>query len=253
MALACVLNGGSKAGVACFHADHAKGLSPIGDLRPIKLSQSTPPSGPPDTSSQIQFNPSSSAVFATIKGDAGSKPPQNGFIYAWPVQNGQISTQPVVSVPAPIVMDFSIDFLGSDSSALIADPSFGASIVSISPSFEVSERVHVVIPNQGAACWGVYAPRFNSAYVIDAGHPNITIVDPASGAKKGAIQLSDVTGGFDTAIDRTWMYVLSGSGTIAVVDLAGSNSGKVPRQVQNFDLSSVGSPTEFQGMAVYPS
>ena len=82
--IACVVNGGAKSGVSCFKTDHAQGLASIGKLRPFPqgLHQSTPPTGPPLTTSDIDFNPSSTALFVTIKGDAMAIPPKPGYIYA---------------------------------------------------------------------------------------------------------------------------------------------------------------------------
>jgi len=254
---ACVLNGGAESGVACFHADHAKGLTPLGGLRPfpVSLNQTTPPTGPPMTASDIVFNPSSTALFATIKGDAMATPPKSGYIYAWPVHDGEVATEPVTNSLAALKMDFSIDFLGRDTSALITDPSFGASIVEVAyPSLEITELHHIVVPNQIAACWGAYAPRFDAAYIIDAGNTNITVVDPESGVMKGVIKLEmSAKGGFDTNIDRTWMYVLTGDSSVVVVDLEGSNPGKVAAQVQKYDLASEGVKGHWEGMAIYPS
>ena len=228
----------------------------IGGLRPISqgLHQTNPPTGPFLSASDIVFNPSSSAIFATIKGSPATTPPTPGYIYAWSVEHGRVSQTPVITSIPDIIADFSLDFLGSDSSALLTDPSFGAAILNISPSLQVTEKAHTVIPLQGAACWGAYSPRFNSAYVIDAGKSNITIIDPASGAIKGAIQYTvSRGGGFDNAIDRSYMYVLSGVSTIVVVDLQGSNSGRIPQQRQSFDITALGNAKNWQGMAIYPS
>ena len=255
--IACVVNGGAKAGVSCFQTDHAKGLTPIGKLRPFPqgLHQSTPPMGPPLTTSDIEFNPSSTALFVTIKGDAMAIPPKPGYIYVWPVHAGAVSMKPVISSPPTHRMDFSIDFLGCDTSALITDPAFGASIVSIDyPSLKITEKHHIVVPSEKAACWGAYAPRFDSAYIIDSGHTNISVVDPASGATKGVIQFeSKAKGGYDTAIDRTWMYVLAGDSSVVVIDLAGSNHGKESVQKQHYSLEKEGVVGHWQGMAIYPS
>lgn len=253
---ACVLNGGANGGVTCFSVDHAKGLTPLGGLRPLPaLHQTTPPLGPSLTTSDIVFNPSSSALFVTLKGDAGATPPKSGYIYAWPVQNGQVATTPVVNNLNTILMDFSINFLGSDNSAMITDPSFGASLVDVAyPSLKITEVHHVVVPFQGAACWGAYAARFNSAYIIDAGNPNITYIDPSTGATKGVIKYDpSARGGFDTAIDRTYMYILTGDSSVVVISLEGSNSGKTPTQVQKYSLTSKGVAGHWQGMAIYPS
>ncbi len=182
-------------------------------------------------------------------------PPKSGYIYAWPVHDGQVATEPVTNSLAALRMDFSIDFLGRDTSALITDPSFGASIVEIAyPSLGITELHHIVVPNQIAACWGAYAPRFDAVYIIDAGHANITIVDPRSGAMKGVIDYeAGAKGGLDTAIDRTWMYVLTGDSSVVVLDLEGSGYGKGARQVQKYDLAAEGVKGHWQGMAVYPS
>ncbi len=137
---------------------------------------------------------------------------------------------------------------------MLTDPAFGASILSISADFDITEKAHIPIPFQGADCWGAYAPRFNSAYVIDAGNPNITVVDPASGAVKGTIAYdASAKGGFDTAVDRSYMYVLAGGDYVVVLDLEGSHEGVVARQVQQFDLAGLGPRRQWQGMAVYPS
>lgn len=163
--------------------------------------------------------------------------------------------KPVISSPPQLLMDFSIDFLGRDDSALITDPAFGASIVSIAyPSLTVTEKHHIVVPGQGAACWGAYAPRFDSAYIIDGDHTNITVVDPASGATKGVINYeAQAKGGFDTAIDRTSMYVLTGDSSVVVIDLAGSKYKNESMQKQHYSLAKEGVAGHWQGMAIYPS
>ena len=256
---ACVLNGGAKGGVACFHADHSQGLTPLGGLRPLPgLHQTTPPS-PDFSTSDIVFNPSSTALFAMIKGDAtGSPPKKPGYIYAWPVQNGRVAATAVVNSIEAIKVQFSMDFLGCDDRALVTDASYGASIVEIAyPSLTISEKHHIVVPYQGAACWGAYAERFNAAYIIDSARPNITVVDPESGAQKAVITYDmSEKGGFDTAIDRTYMYVLTGDSShasVVVIDLEGSNHGEVSSQVQKYSLAAEGVPTHWQGMAIYPS
>ena len=162
--------------------------------------------------------------------------------------------KPVIPSPPTHPMDFSIDFLGCDTNALITGPAFGASIVSIEyPSLKITEKHHIVVPSENAACWGAYAPRFDSAYIIDSGDTNISVVDPASGATKGVVQYeSKAKGGFDTAIDRTWMYVLTGDSSVVVIDLAGSNHGKESVQKQHSPLAKEGVAGHWQGMAIYP-
>lgn len=200
------------------------------------------------------FNPSSNALFVTIKGNPTTSPATPGYIYAWSVRNGRVSQNPVITSIPDLIVDFSLNFLGSDNSALLTDPSFGASILNIPSSLQVTEKAHTAIPLQGAACWGVYSSRFNSAYVIDAGRPNITVLDPASGTIRGTIHYNTSRGGgFDAATNGRYLYVLTGVPTIIVIDLTGSNSGKTPHEVQSFDITALGKIKNWQGMATYPS
>lgn len=245
----CVLNGGAKAGVSCFSTDHAKGLTPLGRLRSILLNQSTPPVGPPNTVSDLVFNPSQTALIATVKGD-GTDP---GYIYAYPVYGGSISTTPTVSRPSQLLIDFSLSFI-DDSKAVITDPSYGASLVDISWDFKFTVQTKIVIPGEGAICWSVYSPRFNTVYIIDAGTTNITLVDPQSGAKKGTVVLDAAhNGAFDSQIDREFLYMLRGTPAVSVLSNDGLTHGVLPTEVQTLDLSALGSRQGWQGMAIYPS
>lgn len=200
--------------------------------------------------SDIVFNPSQTALIATVKGN-GTAP---GFIYTWPVLNGAISQTPVISRPVSMLVDFSISFLGSDSRVLMSDPAYGAAILNVSPSFKFNVATHIAIPGQTAVCWSVYSLRFNTVFAMDAGNANITMVNPATGALTGSIFGSASDGGsFDSKMDREYLYVLRKSPSISVINSLGANSGKVPKQVQDFDISSVGSRQGFTGMATYPS
>jgi hypothetical protein len=247
--IACVLNGGAKAGVSCFSTDHAKGLTPLGSLRPLALNQTTPPVGPPGTASDLVFNPSHTALIATVKGN-GVDP---GYVYAYPVNHdGSISTHPVVSRPSELLLDFSVSFI-DDTHAVISDPAYGAALVDVSWDFKFSVQTKIVIPGEGASCWSVYAPRFDTVFVIDAGHPNITLVNPASGAKKVQVVMDAANmGGFDSQIDREYLYVLRGTPAISVLHTDSPNQGVIPKEVQTFDLSAYGPRMGFQGMAIYP-
>ena len=252
--LACVVNGGAKNGVACFSVSDQWGLHPIGNLHPLKdLHTTTPPVGFPDTAADIQFNPSSTAVFVTIKGNPGP-PAVPGFIYAFPVDRwGQLSQEPVISSPPQFTVDFTINFLSSDSCALLTDPSFGASIIAISPDYKVSERIHIAIPGQGANCWATYSPWYDAAYTSDAAKPNITVINPQNGDIKATIQFeAGGKGGFDSAINGQWLYVLAGDSSIVVLDLQ-KNQASGSQQVQHFELAGLGPATDWTGMAAYPA
>ena len=246
--IACVLNGGAKAGVACFDVSYFSGLKLRGSFYPLAgIKQKTPPTGPPGTGSEIAFNSDGTALLVTVKGS----PPTPGYIYVFPVgSNGHVDATPVVSQISDLILDFSINFLGSSTLAMITDPTFGASFVSIGSDLKVTETKHIVIPNQGAACWGVYSRRYDAAYVVDAGRPNITLLDPASGATKGVIEYDPAAkGGFDTTLNREWLYFLTGDSSVVVVHLDGSGG----QQVQKYPLAEYGPVNHWQGMAAWPA
>lgn len=72
---ACVLNGGAVAGVTCFDVDATSGLSVSGSLRQLGrnvINETTPPTGPPGSAAQVFFDPESTGVFVTVKGNAVS-------------------------------------------------------------------------------------------------------------------------------------------------------------------------------------
>jgi hypothetical protein len=163
----------------------------------------------------------------------------------------EVSTVATISQPSGVVLDFSLTFLGTDNSILVTDAAGEAYILSVSSSLQVAVKDNVVLPtNEGLACWGVYVPGLNNAYVITASTTSISIVNPSTGAVSGNITLpaSDV-GVFDSAADRTYLYSLTNIASIAVVDLGASP----PKLIQNLDLSSIGARKGWQGIAVYSS
>jgi hypothetical protein len=251
LATACVMNGGAVAGVTCFATDHVKGLTLLDKVtRPIALGQTTPPFGPTGTTSDLFFNPSCTALFATVKGN----PPGLGTFYIWPVDDGKVSATAKTQQISDMLVIFGSAFEGSDSELLVTDAAYGASILHVTPSFELIETAHTVIPGQVAICWGTYSSRFDSAYIFDVGNTNITVLDPVTGAVKDKI-IMDLTalGAFDNAIDRTWLYVLGGDASVEVIDLSGETHGVTPHQVQKLDLSGIGSRKGWQGFTIYPS
>ena len=247
-----MLNSGAINGVACFSVDHATGLTPL-DTKPRSLSpainQSTPPVNLNYTGSDIFFNPSQTALFATTKGDFGTST-KAGSIFAWPVIDRKVSTTPVVSVIPELIINWGSVFTNDDT-LFITEPITGAAQVKIGADFRATETIHIPFANTTAICWSVWSPRFNAVYLVDGANPSIVPVDPITGAKRPEIRLDTATiGALDSAIDRTSLYVQTASGDLAVIDLEGSNSGKVPRQIQSLHLSD---QNTLMGVATYPS
>ncbi|KAM3555648.1 hypothetical protein ARSEF4850_005889 [Beauveria asiatica] len=249
--IACVANTGRKAGVQCFKTLDQH-LEPFGDYMPLPVNQTSPPIGVPNTVSNVVFNPSQTALFVTVKGNGESGLTGRGHIYAYKVLNGQINSQPVISRPPGLMLDFSLSFF-SDSAAVVTDPAYGASYISIARDLSVTVSNQITIPDQGATCWSVFAPEFDTVYLSDGASPNITALDPVSGKTKFVIPGdSQSTGSFDSAVDRSSLYVLQGSAAVSVFDLRGSKSGdRTPRLFQYLDLTSLGVRSGWIGMGIY--
>ncbi|KGQ04631.1 hypothetical protein BBAD15_g10122 [Beauveria bassiana D1-5] len=249
--IACVANTGRNAGVQCFKTLDQH-LEPFDDYMLLPVNQTSPPIGVPNTVSNVVFNPSQTALFVTVKGNGETGSTGRGYIYAYQVLNGQINSQPVISRPPGLMLDFSLSFL-SDSAAVVTDPAYGASYISIASNLSVTVSNQITIPGQGATCWSVFAPEFDTVYLSDGASPNITALDPMSGKTKFVIPGdSQSTGSFDSAVDRSSLYVLQGSAAVSVFDLKGSKSGDdTPSLFQYLDLSFLGVRSGWIGMGIY--
>ena len=263
--LACVANAGAVAGVTCFSVDSVKGLTALGPTRFVPQTEdtdpTTPPVGPLVLISDIVFNPSSTALLITVRSN-GAQP---GLIYAWPVVDGQVSTNAVVSSFADLALIFSLNFLSSDTRVVATNPhlnSPGAAYLDISyPSLEITVERIVTIPDQKASCWVVLVPQYDDVIVVDALQPNITIVSPETGAVKGVFHFdAPPPGAADSKLDRSWFYTLTDSATapqVLVFDTTPLGSGGLPQLVQSYDIASALGPIpagagDF-GLAIYPS
>lgn len=222
------------------------------------LNQTTPPAVASSfTAQHVFFNPSSTALFAIVFGSNNTHPAIPGTFFAWPVIDGKVSTTPVISVIPNLRQLFSGQFVNDDT-MIVTETTFGTALLHVSPSLKITEKQTTVIPNQLAACWTSYSPRFDSVYVSDALTTNVTIIDPKNGAIKTQVPLDTSLGGaVDSAVERRWLYVLTGgpgiAANVAVIDLEGSNSGRAPVPVQNFRIGDSHLSADFIGMAVYPS
>lgn len=252
----CVLNGGAIAGVACFSVDAEDGLSPTGPLRTLPgdiLNAMTPPSGPPDSAAQVLFDPNSTALLATIKGNAGSVPPKLGSFAVWPVEAGMVSHgDPVVTQISDVFMNFGFSFV-DERKIFLGDPSFGAAILTFQDNLTVVEVEHVVIPGQQAVCWTQYWQPTETLYAIDAASHDLHTLSAVSGDLESPINVSgldgttNITGLFDSAISNGFMYSLTAENGISVINLAEKTS------TQYFDLETFGQRQYYTGMATWTS
>ncbi|KAK5110383.1 hypothetical protein LTR62_006091 [Meristemomyces frigidus] len=241
---ACVLNGGAKAGVMCYHVDRQLGLIPTGSFIQFSKSisnETTPPTGPPESSSQIFFNPTSTVLLVDQK---GSKP-GSGHIVTYPIVNGAVTAAEQIDNQFPnIALPFAAVFL-DDTRAFIVDPSCGASIFTVPASGHLVQDTHVTIPTQLAVCWANYDARLNTAYAIDVAQALLFTFDATTGALTGSFGPDAIYGGlFDSVISNGLMYSLTATDGVVVLDLASKGTR------QYFDLTGFGVRQFWTGMAV---
>ncbi|KAL9137106.1 MAG: hypothetical protein Q9175_001675 [Cornicularia normoerica] len=280
---ACVLNAGSVAGVTCYSVDRQKGLTALGGLRLIPQTQllDTSPSlpGPLFIAQDITFNPSSTALFISVRSN-GKNP---GLIYAFPVVENTNQTYPhphrqaekvvsttsvLSSFPNQPIM-FSLNFLdNNDHHLLVTSPHLnnpGAAFLTVSyPSLAITLAKTITIPDQAAVCWAAYAPRFDAVFIIDSGLPNITVVNPETGDVEGVVRLgppntnyngTDMAGGLDSIVAGNYLYELTLSDQIdPQVDVFKIGGPGFLTLVQSFHIfEAIGRIPAWMGMAVWPA
>ncbi|KAG7428370.1 hypothetical protein NW761_006625 [Fusarium oxysporum] len=241
--LACVANTGTKPGVQCFTVSDCEGLKPQGNLRPLPVfHQTSPPTGPPNTVSNILFNPSETALFVTIKGNGM----ESGFVYAYKVENGYVSEEAVKSQPNNLPVAFGMSFI-SDASAVVSTPAYGAAFVSIADDLTVLTKTNITVPKQMATCWTATSAGSSSVYLLDAAVPDVTTLNTETMAIGRTLPgYAAGKGNFDAIISGSKLYALQAAPAIAVFDLRHNSYG--PKVI---DLSGLGNRASWTGMAVY--
>lgn len=255
--LVCVLNGGTRGGVTCFSVDPTRGLTAI-DQAPRSISsalnQTNPPVGPFLTASDIGFNPSSSALFATVKGSPVTHPVSIGSLFVWPVIDGNVSTDAVITRNSSLILDFSITFTSSDFDLLLTDPAIGADFLGVPSDLMVDINQPINITYQKATCWSTYDPVSSVVYTTDAAQTNITIISAVDGSIVDTVNFDPSTiGGLDSAIGGSNLFVLTQNGNVVSVNISGVLFGKKARPIMVFDpLPQVNlSTVSLNGMGVW--
>ncbi|KAI1035415.1 hypothetical protein LB504_005893 [Fusarium proliferatum] len=241
--LACVANTGTKPGVQCFTVSDCDGLKPQGSLKPLPVfGQTSPPTGPPNTVSNILFNPSETALFVTIKGNGM----ENGFVYAYKVEDGRVSEEAIKSQPNNLPVAFGMSFI-SDASAVVSTPAYGAAFVSITNDLTVLTKTNITVPKQMATCWTATSAGSRSVYLLDAAVPDVTALNTKNMAIGRTLHgYTAGKGNFDAIISGSKLYILQAAPAIAVFDLKHNSYGP-----EVIDLSGLGNRAPWTGMAVY--
>ncbi|KAK9367938.1 hypothetical protein V1509DRAFT_624856 [Lipomyces kononenkoae] len=239
--LVCVGSTGAKAGISCATFSDVDGLSQMDYLRPFDLNQTTPPVGPFNTVSQTFFSEDESFLFTTVKGD----PTVN--------KTASISSKGVSSSPPGTAVLFGSEQIPGTSSVFVADPSFGAAILSVDEKTERASLVSKqVIANQQATCWTTISTVTKSAFVTDPGLNRIVEMSLTNASIISAINVTVPAsdGIIDLKAAGNYIYALSAGNQTEVVVLdisGGQGSGKV---IQHLGLDNMEVGKSAQGMAV---
>ena len=247
----CVASTGAKAGVACARFS-AAGLSAMDTLRPFALGQTTPPLGPLNGPADTFFNQDETALLTTVKGKSPSPSNTTGFLSAFPVIRGAVSTNETRSVPAGTAVLFGTVGIPGTSNLLATDASFGAAIISLDAQNRGTLKAATKIADQAATCWATVSSVTGSGFVTDVAVNHLVEVNLETGAIIKELNLTNGNPGMiDLEAAGNFIYALSPGnatvkGAVTVFDVSGGQ-GNV-KEIQNFKPTDVSSNA--QGMAV---
>lgn len=170
----------------------------------------------------------------------------DGYIYAYPIDNGAVSEKAVESRPENLPIAFGMSFT-DDRSAIVSTPKYGAALVSIAEDFNVTTNTIFNITGQKATCWTAKSAETGSVYLLDAGVASITAVNTDTEAPGHTLPgYQQGMGNFDGIISGSKLYVLQATAAIAIFDLKDPSSGP-----QAVDLEGFGNRASWTGMAIY--
>jgi len=262
LSMACVVNGGAVDGVACFKADAKSGLTPVANTnRKLNIGQSTPPSGPPNTVSDIIFSNDQTKLLVSVKGI----PPTPGRISAFDVnpQDGSLSAKSTDSTPsAGGVVPFSMTNIPGTNAVLNTDAAVGFAVYDFSKGAQATSTI-IPIEGQGATCWSNFSPKTGTFFLTDIGTSTVTEVKVDQALTGSIVKQYPLTPGsatIDNAIasigGNDFLYVLSANATSIDV-LALTAAGQATKlQTANFAPMALAAglkvdPLNVQGMAVW--
>ncbi|KAK9233830.1 hypothetical protein V1525DRAFT_351249 [Lipomyces kononenkoae] len=255
--LVCVGSTGAKAGISCATFSEVDGLSEMDFLRPFDLNQTTPPVGPFNTVSQTFFSEDESFLFTTVKGDPSAN--KTGFFSVFPTNPrcectpSSLSGKEVRSSPEGTAVLFGSELIPGGSSVFVADPSFGAAILSVDKK---TERVSLVskqaIANQKATCWVTVSTATKSAFVTDPGLNRVVEMSLRDASIISTVNATVPVGDglIDLKAAGNFIYVLSAGekAQIVVLDISGGQGSA--KMIQNLALDALGVGKSAQGMEV---
>ncbi|KAF8520247.1 hypothetical protein BU17DRAFT_65589 [Hysterangium stoloniferum] len=258
----CVLNGGKVNGVNCFKQDPRLGLIQMSDTqRSLNLNQTTPPSGPPGTTSHIIFNEDGTQLLASVKG----VPPAGGFIASWAVDptSGSLSAEFIKSgSPQGGGLPFSMTVIPGKDAILATDPGGGFDIFNFKAGKQASSTA-VPITGQIATCWSSFSKATGNFYLTDIGTSQVTEVNVDNNLN-GTIVNQYPQGNASSTIDndiadingKDFLYVMApGKQSVMVLSLDAPGKTTPVQQFSFQDAASKAgiktSTNNLQGMTVF--
>ncbi|KAJ6622652.1 hypothetical protein B0H10DRAFT_2214281 [Mycena sp. CBHHK59/15] len=248
----CVVNGGKVNGVSCYTFDARKGLTPLKNtVRSLKLNQTTPATGPPNTPSQIIFSPDETQLIVSVK---------SAYLAIWDIaKDGSLSTD--FKTVAGGVLPFSLIFKPGTNLLVASDPGIGYDIFDLTTESR-AKAIQGPIPGQRAVCWSTYSTQSGNFYMIDVGSSTFTEVHVPSLLNSTIVKQYNLgtDGPIDTAVAKIgrndFMYVLAANATgLTVVSVNGPGKAQV---IQRVDIAGPAKAaklplhnTNLQGMGTY--
>ncbi|KAH8918859.1 hypothetical protein BT69DRAFT_1353571 [Atractiella rhizophila] len=254
----CALNGGAKAGVACFLVSSVKGMRacPSTSFRSLDLNQTTPPAGPAKTASHILFSEDGTQVIAMIKG----APDAPGHLAVWDVDAKGTLSEKFTAVPPPAggALPFGSSLIPGTNALIATDPAVGFTVIDLKDQTKSSA---IKVDGQGAVCWIQRSKATGNFYMTDIATSLVTEVNVDKNLNATIVKQYPQGDGFGTIDNKIvslsgkdFMFVNGANATtINVMSLDAPGQAKI---IQQFDMSPAAEAAGFklngfniQGMA----
>ncbi|KAF8637276.1 hypothetical protein AX17_002929 [Amanita inopinata Kibby_2008] len=263
--VACTLNGGAVNGVSCFTINTSTGLSPLaGTTRSLGLTQTTPPSGPNMSVSQVAFSEDGTKLFALVKGSTATNTP--GFLAMWTINSDGSLSSTFASMSGGTYPWSITYYSGATNAILTAEGHAGFDVFNLDAYASNPATTGVIYPVAGEiiVCWTAYSPGTGNYYLSDFGAGAIYEIHIDTSLNPTFVHTwpaSQYSGNMDISIAKIsgladHLYVLSANNTnIDVFALNGAGSASL---VQSLSIGSQASkfkipyqPTYVHGMATW--
>ncbi|KAJ7625924.1 hypothetical protein FB45DRAFT_73454 [Roridomyces roridus] len=250
----CVVNGGKVNGVSCYNFDARKGLTPIkNSIRSLGLNQTTPATGPPNTTSHIIFSADEKQLIVSVKA---------AKLVVWDVNADGSLSKNFINLGGGVT-PFGLTYIPGRDALFVADPGVGYDIFDLAAADPANAGVSVAVPGQLANCWSVYSRQSGNFYLLDPALSRLTEVS-VCGSSLNSTTVQTYNLGTDGPLDSTvatvgkndFIYTLAANASsITVLSVNGPGMAQVsqrldiagPASAANLPLNS----TNLQGMAAF--